>query len=287
MRQKFFLQPFAFAGDQTPINDALQPSGVVSFNQGWGFDYQRDQSSDPLAKPIDRMEMNYLMATITENLQQYQQRGFPEFITPDNNNLVPFSYARGTIVLWSADGNDPLSAYVSMVDNNQTDPSNTDNWQEIDFPALIAQSVGSGGGSGIPAGFVGWFAAQTPPDGFLICDGAVLSRTVYANLFAAIGVTFGVGDSVSTFSLPDLRGEFIRGFDAGRAADANRVFGSAQANALGSHSHSFYASKNGGSSGSTLQSTAYWNGNYLEYTNNAGADETRPRNVALLPCIKF
>ena len=251
------------------------------------------------------METNYLMATITENLQQYQQRGFPEFITPDNNNLVPFSYARGTIVLWSADGNDPLSAYVSIVDNNQTDPSNTDNWQEIDFPALIAQSVGSGSGSGIPAGFVGWFAAQNPPDGFLICNGAVLSRTIYADLFAAIGVTFGVGDSVSTFSLPDLRGEFIRGWDAGRSVDASRVFGSWQEDAIRNTEGYIVAGGQGGATPFATSSGVFRLSSYSgrvvsQYTGDGyqtctfdasrvvpTAPDNRPRNIALLTDAKI
>ena len=89
----------------------------------------------------------------------------------------------------------------------------------------------------VPSGTVLYFAGQTAPAGWLKANGAAVSRTAYAALFAAIGTTYGAGDGRSTFNLPDLRGEFIRGWDDGRGVDAGRVFGSAQAHALQSHQH--------------------------------------------------
>lgn len=62
-----------------------------------------------------------------------------------------------------------------------------------------------------PPGSIFWYAAETAPDGYLICDGAEISRTDYARLFSAIGTAFGEGDGETTFSLPDLRAKFIRG----------------------------------------------------------------------------
>ena len=89
----------------------------------------------------------------------------------------------------------------------------------------------------VPSGTVLYFAGQTAPAGWLKANGAAVSRTAYAALFAAIGTTYGAGDGRSTFNLPDLRGEFLRGWDDGRGVDAGRVFGSAQAHALQSHQH--------------------------------------------------
>ena len=89
----------------------------------------------------------------------------------------------------------------------------------------------------VPSGAVLYFAGRTAPAGWLKANGAAVSRTAYAALFAAIGTTYGAGDGRSTFNLPDLRGEFIRGWDDGRGVDAGRVFGSAQAHALQSHQH--------------------------------------------------
>lgn len=60
-------------------------------------------------------------------------------------------------------------------------------------------------GSGIPAGNIGWFAGTTPPDGWMVCNGAEVSRTSYAALFAVLGTTYGEGDGEATFALPDLR----------------------------------------------------------------------------------
>lgn len=70
--------------------------------------------------------------------------------------------------------------------------------------------------TGMPIGAIAPFAgaAATIP-GWLLCNGATVSRSTYADLFAAIGTTYGAGDGVLTFGLPDLRNEFIRGFTTG------------------------------------------------------------------------
>ena len=89
----------------------------------------------------------------------------------------------------------------------------------------------------VPSGAVLYFAGRTAPAGWLKANGAAVSRTAYAALFAAIGTTYGAGDGRSTFNLPDLRGEFLRGWDDGRGVDTPRPIGSAQAHALQSHQH--------------------------------------------------
>ncbi|AKZ65595.1 putative tail fiber protein [Sinorhizobium phage phiN3] len=88
------------------------------------------------------------------------------------------------------------------------------------------------------SGAIMWFARNSAPSGFLKANGAAVSRTTYAALYAAIGTTFGAGDGSTTFNLPDLRGEFIRGWDDGRGIDVSRVFGSAQSANIQSHTHS-------------------------------------------------
>jgi microcystin-dependent protein len=60
-------------------------------------------------------------------------------------------------------------------------------------------------------GFVQTYAGSSAPTGWLLCDGAAVSRTTYANLFAVVMTTYGVGDGVTTFNLPDLRGRFVLG----------------------------------------------------------------------------
>lgn len=80
-------------------------------------------------------------------------------------------------------------------------------------------------------------AADSDPEGYLYCNGQAVSRTEYSELFAEVGITYGAGDGLTTFNLPDFRGYFPRGFDDGRGLDTGRVFGSEQDDELGSHDH--------------------------------------------------
>ena len=64
---------------------------------------------------------------------------------------------------------------------------------------------------GVPVGSIDWFAMTAPPAGYLKCDGSVVGRETYPDLFAAIGTTFGEGDGEATFMLPDLIGRFAEG----------------------------------------------------------------------------
>lgn len=136
------------------------------------------------------------------------------------------------------------------------------------------------------AGEVCFFARGTAPTGFLKANGSAVSRSTYAALFAAIGTLYGAGDGSTTFNLPDLRGEFIRGFDDGRGIDTGRAMGSAQADELKSHTHPY--------NGSVYYYAAHPYGSGYDYiagtgstTGTTGGTETRPRNIALLACIKY
>ena len=151
-------------------------------------------------------------------------------------------------------------------------------------PDTLTQSL-SALGLAIPSGSVTAFAGSSAPSGYLLCDGSQQSRTTYADLYAVIGDTYGPGDGSTTFNLPDLRGEFVRGLDNGRGADAGRVLGSFQADELKSHTHT-------GISGDAGTDPARIGGGNRDvdtgtYTTNAtGGTETRPRNVAMNYIIK-
>ena len=186
-----------------------------------------------------------------------------------------------------------------------------------------------------PTGMVIWVAMSNAPAGFIKANGAAVSRTTYSALFAAIGTTFGSGDGSTTFNVPDLRGEFIRGWDDGRGVDSGRSFASVQAQSYQSHDHTGSTAGAGTHSHSGSTNTA---GNHVHSinattdlfteeddnfvsvrdgnfsftyntnsagdhahsfstnsvgdhahsftTNASGGTETRPRNVALLACIK-
>lgn len=144
----------------------------------------------------------------------------------------------------------------------------------------------AGGGGDAPVGTVTYFAAITPPTGYLECNGASVSRSVYADLFAVVGTTFNTGTVAATnFLLPDLRGEFVRGWDHGKGTDAGRAFGSRQTDDFKAHTHEYL------SKGADNPAYNAWNGfggtgMRPIATSSTGGTETRPRNVALLPCIK-
>jgi len=164
--------------------------------------------------------------------------------------------------------------------------------------ALQPDGDGSGltGIAGTPAGAVIYHAANTPPTGFIKANGASLSTTTYADLFAAIGYTFG--GSSGSFNVPDLRGEFMRGWDDSRGVDSGRSFGSSQADEFGSHQHMQNAKTENGISdepwgaqysGSSTYGRYAYGGNPGNFAlvSATGGTETRPRNIALLACIKY
>ena len=91
----------------------------------------------------------------------------------------------------------------------------------------------------VPTGCVFCRAAAIVPAGYLECNGAAVSRTTYSALFAVIGTTYGSGNGSSTFNLPDLRGEFIRGYDNGRGVDSGRGMNNPQGSSNQSHNHSY------------------------------------------------
>lgn len=75
----------------------------------------------------------------------------------------------------------------------------------------------------IPVGTVLPWPTATLPAGYLDCDGGAVSRTTYAELFAAIGTSYGAGDGSTTFNKPDYRGEFLRGWANGSTNDPDRA----------------------------------------------------------------
>lgn len=164
-----------------------------------------------------------------------------------------------------------------------------------------------------PAGTVQYFANSVAPNGYLECNGQAVNRTTYAELFSAIGTLYGAGNGVTTFNLPDLRGEFIRGADNARGADPGRALGTTQAPSPVVHDDTAgAAAQNGDFSMDNVAATysdpwpgtvaggipsAYWAASPATWTVYTGTTTggaaygmihgARPRNVALMPCIKF
>lgn len=152
----------------------------------------------------------------------------------------------------------------------------------------------------VPAGAVQAFAMGVAPAGWLKCYGQNVSRTVYASLFAAIGTTWGSGDGSTTFTLPEMRGEFLRGWDDARGADPGRAMASSQLDAIQNILAEISFVSGGGQAGagafaadgaSRDRIDSGVSGTAPGFTFNASrivrtADQTRPRNVAVLWCIR-
>lgn len=174
---------------------------------------------------------------------------------------------------------------------------------------------------GVPSGSVFCMAVDVVPTGYLECDGSAVSRTTYAALFAVVGVIYGAGDGSSTFNVPDLRGEFIRGFDNGKGTDSGRSIASSQGGSNLSHSHTATSTSTvtdpGHQHNTTVTNHAVFPGqggitigyggagqypatNFQMSDNttgvtvatstsvaNDGGNETRPRNIAMMYIIKI
>ena len=153
--------------------------------------------------------------------------------------------------------------------------------------------TGSGGGGDVVGatpsvdtaiGMVAPFAMDSVPIGWLHCDGSEVSRDTYSLLYAKVADLYGAGDGSTTFNLPNLQDEFIRG-----SSDTLPV-GNKQDEEVGKHIHNIGGSAGQfpAAGGSGVQSVK---GNTAAATYNAGnigdgiGDETRPRNVAMLYCI--
>ena len=150
-------------------------------------------------------------------------------------------------------------------------------------------------------GQVTTYASNTPPSGWLICNGQAISRTSYSDLFAIIGITFGDGDGVSTFQVPNLMGKFVRSIsdDASNDPDGPRNIGSEQSDAYKAHKHNtVYGGTANNGNNSIATGTNMGESNYQYslrshsseasswWTSTEGSSETRPINVALAYIIR-
>ena len=195
---------------------------------------------------------------------------------------------------------------------------------DIRFNTTLTQFEGYNGSAwgeianGVPVGSVFTFATTTVPSGYLECNGAAVSRSTYASLFSAISTTWGVGDGSSTFNLPDLRGQFVRGWDNSAGVDSGRSFASSQSDQNKEHNHSlstasltggirkisegfgaggsatgvFTKTQDGtnsitGSSSTSPVGGVDFDGSHTHTMGNQGGSEVRVKNYALMYVIKF
>ena len=168
---------------------------------------------------------------------------------------------------------------------------------------------GTGAVGGVVTGSIVWYAGDkgggsypNPPSGFLYCDGSSYgnisnfpSGGQYQDLFNAIGYQYG--GSGQNFNVPDLRGEFIRGYDDSRGVDSGRGFATYQQHQFQTHTHDIpiHAVGNQDWSGGINDRPAADDASFIRNVeggapnaSNGGFNgaETRPRNINFLPIIK-
>ncbi len=142
----------------------------------------------------------------------------------------------------------------------------------------ILQYLGLGEGSALPVGVPIPWPSATPPTGWLKCNGAAFTASQYPKLAKAY----------PALRLPDLRGEFIRGWDDGRGVDSGRGILTGQEDALKSHAHNSPTAGSSSPGAGTYEVPGAMSNNlYADYdyfmaapTEVTGGNETRPRNVA-------
>jgi microcystin-dependent protein len=189
-------------------------------------------------------------------------------------------------VINTSDADKPVSTATQTALNLKANLASPNFSGNVALPSTT--TVGGTTISFVPAGAVMAFAMNSAPTGWLVCNGQAVDRSGtsgYPTLFAAIGTTYGAGNNSTTFNLPDLQGHFVRGF--GTAAGSG-TFGAKQGDDLKSHTHSYvsayapyYAPAEGGGG------NIYFFSNQANTTGGEGGTETRPKNIAMLYCIKF
>lgn len=141
---KYYKVPFGSAGDRTTVPNDAQVDGTVSYEDGYGVDYSKPRATDPDAKTIERDQFNEILFDLTENIQQYQQNGYPEFITTSDNGGTPYSYSKNAIVKYN--NGSTTEMYMSTANSNTTLPTDTSKWIQVsnNSPFLNKDQIFSG-----------------------------------------------------------------------------------------------------------------------------------------------
>lgn len=154
-----------------------------------------------------------------------------------------------------------------------------------------------------PVGSIVMWPKESPPLGWLECDGRALSKVDYSDLYDVIGVTYGNGDGISTFNIPDMRGLFIRGWNHQRSDEwkdpdaehrteispggtsGNHV-GTKQQHQIQEHDHQFKTGTERGYCCGGASSGNFKHG-ICARTECTGGNETRPQNIYMMFIIKY
>lgn len=155
---QFFYVPFAASGTKTAVPVPSQISGEVSFTDGFTVDYAQDPAANPLtAKDIERAKYNQIMYAVTNALKELQSHAIPDFITTALNGGAAWSYSKDDLVRWN-NGVETL-AYISLVNSNTSDPSDTTKWRRFSASSFPVGSLLAYDGATLPTDG-GWIWAD-------------------------------------------------------------------------------------------------------------------------------
>lgn len=256
---KVFKTPFAAQGDRTAVPVETQADGSVSYTQGYGYDYERDQTTDPAAKDIEREKMNALFHDVTEAVGEIQTFGTAN---------------------WSEDGKPyPIRSLVyygkklwqSKIENNNEEPGKGSGWIEFKADVNPVDML-------YPVGIVTWFAQNKDPN--TLFPGTTWkyigeNRTI--RLASANGsdvMTTGGSDSVTLAvgNIPAHGHTFsanTSAFDYGNRETTGFDYGWKQTDVQGDHQHTISPALSGG--GGVMSANLTWNGPANTMTGVAGA----------------
>lgn len=247
--------------------DEIPESGLID-----GIIIYNCTSGDTQTYSTINKKWNQAVASDTTGLQ------IPN-LTTDQRNAIP-NPPNGTLI-FHTDSND-----LEVYDNGQ--------WHDV-----LDRSIAT-----VLPGTITMWGGTNPPSDWRECDGSLLNRADFPELFNAISNNWGEGDGSTTFNLPDLRGLFVRGRDGGMGVDPDAnsrtalkpggnigdEVGSFQEDELKSHVHSHARLQQvnngylkGGASGNTSDKGFP---TISSNTNPSGGSETRPKNANVLYIIK-
>ena len=125
----YFITTFGQDGDRAAVPDTTQVDGSVSYDQGYGPDYELDPLSNPDAIDIERTKFNQLMFDVTTALQKWQQQSVADFITPTMNGGTPYSYPAYVLVMY--DPGTGKQIYQSLIPGNTDLPTVQSSWAAV------------------------------------------------------------------------------------------------------------------------------------------------------------
>lgn len=193
-------------------------------NSGLGFNYQA------VVRNVDGMLLANSDVSLRISLYPGQMSSTPTWVETHNAHTDISGSFGITVGKGSRQSNSTVSNYSDI---NFTaayywmriEILEGSNWREVSYAQLPSSpySEVAHNASAVPSGMIMAFAGPVEkiPNGWLLCDGAELSRTEYASLYNAIGVAWGTGDGSTTFNIPDMRGMFLRGVSGESTNDAD------------------------------------------------------------------